>query len=495
MYFDLVNFVSWIWFFLDLVITDTSYSILENFEDNSMTTLKVNCLDKILSTLLQNTESHKINRKTATYHAHNMVTSGKRYIVNQMFGKTFSDEMQSIHMTDFEINCQVVLARFATKLTRAMQKEFGEVLSFMKRLMEEKTVQRIPSSYACLRRMYIDGEAAISRNIPIPDVITFEGHSYVSIIDCVADFLIRKENIITNINKWDDIVNRHITDKQMHIFTCNRTKEMILDAKERLQNASLENTFPLIPIFINFWSDDFDPNKSIKANRQSIWIKTATIFTMSEKGEKIKVTYPVSMALKKANHQCVEQKFREDIIKLSKGKYIVMYSRTHNKTLVNVHGSIFCVLNDQPERRSNLDLGNGNSTVHGRFGLLLDCKQVQDKIQSCVKCTKGIIKEAKSSINLQSEWRKKKCKSCTCWMYNMDSKLLKYIPEKNYPNEYFGGTLDRGKLSPHWINKIDIETKVNELLQVKKDGHITMIQTKSYLKYLGLNSAAVEKLF
>lgn len=458
-----------------------------------MTTLKVNSLNNILSTLLQNTESHKMNRKTATYHAHNMVTSGKRYIVNQMFGRTFSDEMQSDNMTEFEINCQVILARFATKLTRSMQKEFGEVLSFMKRLMEEKTVQHIPSSYSCLRRMYIDGEAAISRNIPIPDVITVEGHSYVSIIDCVADFLIRKDNIITNIQKWDDIVNDHIIDKQMHIFACNRTKEMISDAKERLEIASLENTFPLVPIFINFWSDDFDPNKSIKANRQSIWIKTATIFTMSEKGEKIKVTYPVSMALKKANHQCVEQKFREDIIKLSKGKYIVMYSRTH-KTLVNVHGSIFCVMNDQPERRSNLDLGNGNSTVHGRFGLLLDCKQVQDKIQSCVKCTKGIIKEAKSSINLHSEWRKKKCKSCTCWMYNMDSKWLKYIPEKNYPNEYFGGTLDRGKLSPHWINKIDIETKVNELLQVKKDGHITMIQTKSYLKYLGLNSAAVEKI-
>ena len=60
-----------------------------------MTTLKVNNLNKILSTLLQNTESHKMNRKTATYHAHNMVTSGKRYIVNQMFGKTFSDEMQA----------------------------------------------------------------------------------------------------------------------------------------------------------------------------------------------------------------------------------------------------------------------------------------------------------------------------------------------------------------------------------------------------------------
>ena len=99
--------------------------------------------------LLQNTESHKMNQKTATYHAHNMVTSGKRYIVNQMFW-AFSDVMKSDYMSEFEINCQIILAQFATKLTRTMQKEFGEVLSFMKQLMEEKTVQHIPASYLCL---------------------------------------------------------------------------------------------------------------------------------------------------------------------------------------------------------------------------------------------------------------------------------------------------------------------------------------------------------
>ena len=152
------------------------------------------------------------------------------------------------------------------------------------------------------------------------------------------------------------------------------------------------------------------------------------------------------------------------------------------------------MMNDQPERRSNLDLGNGNSTVHGRFGLLLDCKQVQDKIQSCPKCTKGIVKEAQSFLNMESLWRQKKCKSCSCWLYNMDSKLLNYIPEKNYPSEHFKGTLYKGKLQPHWINKNEIETKVNELLHEKRLGKISMVQAKSYLKYLGLNSAAVETI-
>ena len=131
---------------------------------------KDNVLNNLLATLIENTEIHQMNHKTAIYHAHDMVTSGKRYIVNQMFGKSLCDVMQSDEMTNFEVNCQIVLARFATKLTRVMQKEFGEVLSFMKKLIEEKTVCHIPSSYACLRRMYIDGDAAISKNMPIPDV-------------------------------------------------------------------------------------------------------------------------------------------------------------------------------------------------------------------------------------------------------------------------------------------------------------------------------------
>ena len=163
-----------------------------------------NNLDNLLSTLINNTECHQMNHKTASYHAYDMVTSGKRYIINQMFGKSYCDVMQSDTMTNFEINCQIVLARFSTKLTRSMQKEFGEVLSFMKQLIEEKTICQIPTSYACLRRMYIDGDAAISRNMPIPDVKSIQGHSYVSIVDCVADFLIRKHNIISDINNWDD---------------------------------------------------------------------------------------------------------------------------------------------------------------------------------------------------------------------------------------------------------------------------------------------------
>ena len=137
-----------------------------------------------------------------------------------MIGNSIKGITESDKLTDFEINCQIVLARFSTKLPRSMQKEFGQVLSFIKELIETRTITSIPTSYACLRRMYIDGDAAISKKIPIPDVTTIENLSYVSLTDCVADFLLRKDNIVSSLGKWDEIVNEFVTNKDMNIFAC-----------------------------------------------------------------------------------------------------------------------------------------------------------------------------------------------------------------------------------------------------------------------------------
>jgi hypothetical protein len=182
----------------------------------------------------------------------------------------------------------------------------------------------------------------------------------------------------------------------MHIFKTRRVNDIIINAKTRLNNSSTPQ-MPIIPIFITFWSDDFDPNKSIKNNRQSCWIKTITIFSMDMDGKKRSSTYPLTLAMKGKNHDIVEQYYMRQIISLKEGELINMYSRSH-KAIVHVHAEIFCILNDQPERRGNLHLSNGNSMIHGRFGILLDCKQVKNSIRSCMACTKDIIKEATSSI-------------------------------------------------------------------------------------------------
>ena len=72
------------------------------------------------------------------------------------------------------------------------------------------------------------------------------------------------------------------------------------------------------------WSDDFDPNSSIKANRGAVWIKTVTFISESFSENKIEDTYTVSIGLKQQSHDTIEKQFVRELENLKKGK--IMYS-------------------------------------------------------------------------------------------------------------------------------------------------------------------------
>jgi hypothetical protein len=112
---------------------------------------------------------------------------------------------------------------------------------------------------------------------------------------------------------------------------------------------------------------------------------------------------------------------------------------------------IFCVLNNQPERRSNLKLANGNSILHGRFGYKVDARQVQDSIKSCDSCSRSIIMEATTKSvhsEVKMEWRDGTCLKCSAWMYHMQHKNLNYTPNKNFPINKIPEKLKGGKMPP-----------------------------------------------
>lgn len=247
---------------------------------------------------------------------------------------------------------------------------------------------KLPSNYADIRRLYTDGHYSVTNHIPIPNVVMITDHSFVSLTDCIADFLMRNNMALAPLNFSKNEFH------QMNIFTCKRSAAIIGNGKQRMKDNDLEDTLPIVPVFIKFWSDDFDPNKSTKSNRQSVWIKTCTIFAVDIFGNKIQRTYPLSLSKKGCDHEVVEEHYNKELHDLKLGKLPIMYSRAHS-SLAYVHAELFCVMNDQPERRSNLKLANGNSTVHGRFGYILDFKQVKDKIRSCTICTNDILLEIK----------------------------------------------------------------------------------------------------
>lgn len=342
---------------------------------------------------------HVINDKTAVFHANDMVTSGKRYIVSRMCGNTNNNDIYD-HITDLEIEFHVTISRFVNNLTRNQQKLFGNVMEFVNKLYVKKQivpVTNLPEHYNGIRRMYIDGDYSLAKHLPIPEVLMMNEHSYVSIFDVIADFLLRENDIIDDISNYNIIVESNVIGNDMHIFKSEKIKEIIIDANQRLQTLG-NVTNSIVPIFLTFWSDDFDPNKSIKNNRQSVWIKTMTVFTIDKFGTKRSSTYPLTLSLKGKNHEEVENYYMNQIMCLKTGNFVKMYSRSH-KNLVCVHADLFSIMNDQPERRGNLNLANGNSMIHGRFGILLDCKQVHEGIRSCTQCSIEIIKEATSMSN------------------------------------------------------------------------------------------------
>jgi hypothetical protein len=361
----------------------------------------------INTNLCKNIDMYKVNHHSTNYYAYDIASSGKKFLISQMWCSQvgLSQEMVFKSLSDRETEFQILFSKFVTGLTRTKQKELAGVmngiLDLYIRQKKEVTICQLPQTLADVRRMYIDGEFAITRHLPVPKAIKVEDHSFVSVAECVADFLLRVNTKITDIYKWENTVDKFIINSQMHLFRSRRIQEARYKGIERIETFGVKEGIPIITLFIKFWSDDFDPNKSIKANRQSVWIKTCTIFAMDNFGKKIQETYPISLSFKGSNHEIIEEKIASELQLLKSGKLQLMYSRAH-KSQVYVHAELYCVLNDQPERRGNLHLSNGNSIVHSRFGYIIDCNQVKEEIRSCKNCSSSIISEINQKTNLEN---------------------------------------------------------------------------------------------
>lgn len=235
----------------------------------------------------------------------------------------------------------------------------------------------------------------------------------------------------------------------------------------RLKSFPTEVSFPVVIFLLIFWSDDFEPNKSIKSNRGSVWIKTVTIVTKTITGLIVSRVFPLALGKKGVCHDEVEQAITQNLKMLNNGP-ISLFLSSYYKQPVYVHADCFCVLNDQPERRSSLGLLAGNSRVHSRFGYLLDSRKTQSIIRACSNCAELINNEVHAmnenvdDILTCHSWRNEQCDSCTKWMIQPNDPLLSYIPDLNYPSSLF---LVNGKMN---LRKIEPK-KLVECCQISHD--------------------------
>ena len=69
----------------------------------------------------------------------------------------------------------------------------------------------------------------------------------------------------------------------------------VIDIMKNVESMYEGNVLVLIGIE---FSHDFDPNNSIKSNRQSVWMKSLTISPIADKMHSMITTYPISFGLK-----------------------------------------------------------------------------------------------------------------------------------------------------------------------------------------------------
>ena len=128
---------------------------------------------------------------------------------------------------------------------------------------------RIPDSDANLRRWYTVGSHSILQNLPHPKIRIVDNHSYVSVKQCIADFLGKgyaPEKVgDVNIDRIKKIVDSPIVHQ---VYNRARNYNKGVDPSDLIVLMGLQ------------WSDDFEPNGSSKSNMGSVWLKNTKITGM-----------------------------------------------------------------------------------------------------------------------------------------------------------------------------------------------------------------------
>ena len=452
-------------------------------------------------TQANNLEFYEMNDNTMSFYSHEVLGQGQSYLVaraSESRTKTWNDVLHI--MRDDEADHECKMAKFVNSLTRPQTLEFSQVLSSISNIYIynnddlESPCNQLPTTYNDLRNRYLDGRKAITKYLPVPKVTMLGNHSYISINSCLVDFMLKYDEYMMSTDEWKAYYNStEYNETMLNLKNSNKIKNIVDDA---IQKVTFNN-MKCIPLFIKMWSDDFDPNKSVKSNRQSIWLKTITIFTFTNNGLIVEHTYPMGLSKKGIDHDELDRQIEIEIQVIKNATPMVsMYSRAY-KSSVSVYVDYYCIMNDQPERRKNLGLALGNSAYHKRMGYVMDYKQVKNVIRSCDRCTKSIFDEfffifgKTKKRSKPYHWRTKTCKKCTSFLYDMDSKLLHYKPDTTFPKIMVPSD---GKMKPQRITRDYLEKTIYKVHLGLKIGELKKNDAYNALRCHGLNGDFIDQI-
>jgi len=177
----------------------------------------------------------------------------------------------SSHISEQEIKLHLNITRLLCLLTRGQRDDlgtiFGQLTTVLRRTHRGKDNDvlwstKLPMSPKDIRSLYISGKQAIIPNLAQPSVSSLPNHAYVPLKECIADLLGHGLEFDT------------IDDSTLPQLVCNISDSW--QAKQIFINACNNDVRKLV-LYVNEWSDAFEPSRCSKSNRGSCWIKTITV--------------------------------------------------------------------------------------------------------------------------------------------------------------------------------------------------------------------------
>jgi hypothetical protein len=207
-----------------------------------------------------------------------------------------------------ETKQQMLLAKISRSLTKSQLNDFASYLQSLSKthlLGNNNTIalfKNVPVRVSEFRRLYMDGTNSVSQNVPKPKSVMLKHHSYVSVNDCIDDFLARNTIAISN---FDEVkyYNNDMSHQYDNIYNSKAASQVTTHINHRLQDHPLLMRFPVTCCLMYIWSDDFDKNKDI-----------------------LQQAYPVAVGRKGLDHSEVISLFFKESTSLRSGVFKSMYS-------------------------------------------------------------------------------------------------------------------------------------------------------------------------
>ena len=328
-----------------------------------------------------------------------------------------------------------------------------------------------PPTVEVMRRTVIEGEFAVSPNIPyVPVEELDKNHSYSSLVDIVKDLIATGNEL--------DLTGHLVEPNATSITSIGQTRR----ARKIYETSRFLNNGMVLTLCITLWSDDFEPS-NVKQNRNSLWVLTCTISPPKHRTHTSENTYIIAMGPKNANHEVVWHRLQHDLKDLSGSFTGERPSFYHSglKRNIHVHAEIHCILQDSPERRSCNYVSAGNGQFTALWGRSMNLLAIAKVVPSCETCMSSRI----------NGLPREECQICLDWDLISPNKLMKFLPPNDYP---CCEILDDGKLNPSVITYESLRTAAD-----KSHNKIVAQEwkpkcAKAYLSVAGWNGQGKDKI-